>query len=429
MNYSRDYQENSFDQNQHSNVQGIKMLNKEIPSFEEILMNPHLIKKCMNENEQFKMNYEKTSSDTVVSKVCNILSQSRDLEIRRQKEPSNGPESFLKNSRRCLRRNKNKLINHFDSSKIELKNLYKFLTGYFGSQNLDEYWMNNLSNRERKILIALVWNRDYSNKQEIIALIRGKQRNDTCLRKMVKIRRKEENLKYGFRIIILEMFNQFKVIQIERLVRIHKEKFNMAKLDFHLLFYLFHFGKKIYGISFDASVEKLLSKTVTELQMWKGLRDVVFPEMGIKWGDCLFKSLSKSFLQNLSKYEEFAMGINEKLFNVILYFRNNCGPENLNPESKEAKYVKSIDQVITKTNLKEIGKLFVEWDNIIKNKGIEKESAFVKEITRNVSKNNFKLPWTVEEVRNAFLESFIALNEVLIANKLTSNSSGIYHLL
>jgi hypothetical protein len=314
-------------------------------------------------------------------------------------------------------------------------NLFTFLNSIFNYE-CKEPNINSLSFHEKQILTCIIQTKDYSNKTKLIEILQNKtQPEPNIWNQFKKIRRKEEYLKYGFKMIFKQMQGQF----IKEFVL----KDSMLALafdssDHKLFFYLHTFGEISMGKSKESLLVDLKNGRLSKVKAWRQMSKFILPEMGISNDYCGVKTINREFIKSLSRLRGFSLKFLDRVIDIFLFLSYFWSINFSNFAKKKKLSIRdqngiNILQNVAKINQKEIKKLFSEWGNLIKKqpkklKSTDPELNNNKRnfnlIKKSIQRTNFKFPWTFVEVLESTIETFISFVEFINFDHLPSNSKS-----
>lgn len=316
------------------------------------------------------------------------------------------------------------------------KRLKKFLLIVFSYSPIMRHDLQTLKSSEKLILVHILESKKYDRSRLLVQNIKSNDFSFDAWNQFFKLRRKEENLKYSFKLIIKYLQNQF-VLSNQKLIN------NFSEENKKLLFYLFYFYEVESQKSFNCLLQEICSKKEMLWnkclgKYWKTIDKYILPEMGTQSSYSKVKSISKDFMISFVKPDKISRLFTECLIKITLNLcyaikANSKTSEMLESETKMDKLGKEILQIIHKTNFIEINKLFSEWDNKITSENSTKKDNqkislkfYVDIIKKGIKRKNFKFPWTFREVQNSFIESLFSYLEILKYHQIVKNNSGIY---
>lgn len=258
-------------------------------------------------------------------------------------------------------------------------------------------------------------------------------KNSNFTPKIFRYKRKEENIKYGFRVVWHSIFPHFQEFILQK----NWSEFLTPEIDQKALFYLAFFSQTEFDLPpNDAYAKFFRDKNFRKLAANK-LRKYYFPEMNKINSQAKSKTLNKKLFNLLSHSLSFLEILNKSITSFLVYlgdprfYSRDLSLFRQQPEGNSRMEVRLMN-VCVETNHREITKMFSEWDNLtrqvqIKSLGKKKnnwkegksgeseeevsDSMMFELISKNVHKLNFKFPWGLAEIRNSFLEAFFWLNE------------------
>lgn len=317
-----------------------------------------------------------------------------------------------------------------------LAELSTFLTSLFTYERLSPDF-SRLSRQERAVFVSVVRTKNYLRKDKLIGVLGGSSAPDPDLWiRFKKERRKEEHLKYGFKMIFKQMQADF-VRQLA--ARDPGLGASFAPADLKLFFYLHHFGEASFHRDRAALFAELRSGRLSKKRAWKKLSKFVLPEMGVPSDFCGVKTINREFIKHVSRLQDFALLFLDRIVDVQLFLGYCWAPEW--GRAFAAGRVCARDRVgievlrmVGAVNRKEIKKLFSEWSNLIdRSCAVEKkrpseggagpEQNF-ELIRRSVQRPNFKFPWTFVEVWEASVETFLSFVEFINFDRLPKTAKS-----
>lgn len=311
-------------------------------------------------------------------------------------------------------------INYFENSipnwtENNLFNLKYLFRSIFCYDSIDQEMIYNLSTNEKEILKMILMKRYQLSNDEIKKILKGSLTGLNLLKNLQKNLRKEENLKYGFRMILRYLYQEFEKNVFSK-IPTHLKNLNES-MNIHFWFYAFHFSETEFGINFQDLIFLINKKVVLIEDLWPKLQKYVFPEIGIQWGQSTAKSLSKSYLYTISQNKQFSnqiIDILKDMIKFISFSRDQDWDEfNVDNFSQTDKRGISILKTVSLTNKKELEKLYKEWDNLIYSKFLNSEKEIIKNIKKNIIKFNFKFPWSYVDLKGALVETLITFSSII----------------
>lgn len=302
--------------------------------------------------------------------------------------------------------------------RANLANLLSFLVSLFTYERRSPDF-SKLSESECEVLINVVRIKNYVCKEKLIETLSGARRLDRDLWiRLKKERRKEEHLKYGFKMIFKQMQCHFLRDLFAR-----NPNFESASADGDqkLFFYLQHFGRVSFNRDPRSLFEDLHSGKLTKTRAWKKLTKFVLPEMGVSGDLCGVKTINREFIKNVSQLRPFALEFLDRTIDVQL-FLGYCWSADWNVMLGRRRLGRrdaigiDILRKVGRVNRKEIKKLFSEWANLISRANLKRTRAkpeldHFELIKNSIRRSNFKFPWTFVEVWEASVETFLSFVE------------------
>jgi hypothetical protein len=315
--------------------------------------------------------------------------------------------------------------NHFNSKNV-YSNLYNFLILVFTNNWILKEDVQKLNSKEQRILLHIFKTKKYKLIHQLSDNIHLKTFDSMSWKLFEKQRRKEEYLKYSFKLIIKTLQSKF----ILKFPKTTHKKFSSEKMK--LIFYLFYFYKIETGTDFQTLYESKDFDGNNLKAYWKIIQGYILPEMGSQSSYSKVKSISKEYLIKIIKSGEFKNKVFSIIINMNLFFcyclKHEWSEYPSNFEFNEMDSI-GIDilKSISKTNKVEIFKLFSEWDNRInfpyekRNlKNIESDKIIKKAIKRK----NFKFPWSFKEIQSSFFELLTSFLEIFQYYKFKNSDEG-----
>lgn len=325
-------------------------------------------------------------------------------------------------------------------TKFYLPNLRALLISVYLFEPFRLAWIQNLSTMEAKLLKKILRKKKFHEHKTLCAAVdsvKSATPNLAPLKKMHRIKRKEENIKFAFRIIVRAMQMNFVTNTLQR-------KYNQnAKLDLRTetLFYLFYFGPGLFAQPFSTLAAKFEKDTAEFEAAQNRLRKFMFPDVHRKNEENHKKTMSKSFFKSLAESPKLIRDLNDLFLKTLAFISViQSGKGDLSftrrHELDPALPVhQNIIHSISINNHMEIVKMYTEWENLIARLGITAEKTELERgeskisvhrvIDENINKSNFKIPWSFVEVRAAFLDSFLWMNEFVFHKSYPDETKGI----
>ena len=313
---------------------------------------------------------------------------------------------------------------------LKLKNLRVLFGRMFMLENTTPTILANLTKLEQDILISILEKKKYRNVRKMVDTVKRAKSDSESLElfwRMNGDKRKEQNIKFVFRYAVKFLEAGF---QHEILPRLVLES-PLSDKENQFLFYLYYFSHCEYGLGFDKTFSKFILDPAFRKSCMTRLQKYVFPKMNEPKGKLKTKTLSKNFFALIGKSRTFVKDLLKCIFDCVAHFGDVKFLSNNNdflrqPELHLESAYKSILGYIVGSNDKEITKMYSHWENLINNKvgTIETNSDdelfdahIAKVIKTNIKKASFKLPWSLEELRVAFVQSYLWLLENSTLNK------------
>lgn len=375
-----------------------------------------------------------TFQDTALLDSSGVLSEFAPLcDGNRLRVTETSPLVPVKQSSACT--HKFKILNPVLSAKVALKNLKAFLGVVFRHEAVAPEDLSTLSSCEREVLVHILKTKQYSDWRALVRTARGKGDIHANLRDLwlwrdfAKQRRKEENLKYAFKLVL-------KLLQA-RFYRSHSAALEGLKPKIKALaFYLYHFpGSSSLPLDPSSPPEQLFAELRSGRSLkkhWRAVQQFVLPEMGAQSNHSRVRSISKDFLAHFADSEPMASAFADTLLNVTLFLGYSVhivwGTENalqLEMHRQLGTQGRAVLRLVCATNAIELDKLFSEWDNrLALEKSVRHPRTLAVVVKHAVGRKNFKFPWTFREVQTAFVESLLSFLEVARAGSLRRSGKG-----
>ena len=327
------------------------------------------------------------------------------------------------------------------NSVFNLSTLRRFFMAIFAFEQRKMSLLPLLSEIESGIVIKIFETKPYFlNNQLISAVQRKNLTQDTCIfYEMQRPKRKEENLKLCFRLVLKCLETEF-LSQI--LPTVVNDMSNITPKAERTLFYLYYFAQPDIGQSFKEVAHTFMSESRLRCNISKKMQKYVFPESNNRRALSKFSSFSRGFFASISKSTSMTNKLNKYLLLGFLSFslwKQDIGEQ---PFSKYRALTKSCPLknlifFMADQNTNELKKMFSKWDSIVqrtvlkhrqkskfndenyssqlqstnpKNRGLREK--IVSNIHNDISKPRFKFLWSICEIKHSFLEGILALNEV-----------------
>lgn len=300
---------------------------------------------------------------------------------------------------------------------VRLEELFMLLFSY---QPLLVDDFARLRSHERSLFIFILRTKTYSQGLEMGALVRGRSRDVSACLRFCRSRRKEENLKFCFRLaiqILREAFNRRNLDLVKR----------FGSKNMELVFYLFHFSHLKSDSSFNEILSSLDQKkpftNSNSRPFWALIRPFIFPEIVSKCAFSSTKSISKKFLFDLTRSHSFIAQIMHLLVNVT-FFLCFCLSHNWSSSSQTAFDSPMVQtgvhvlRSLSRQNQRDLRRMLGEWGS--KMNGL----ADLERIKKGIRRKNFSLPWTFIELRCSFLDTMLSLVEIFNIDLLKSSEEG-----
>ena len=305
-----------------------------------------------------------------------------------------------------------------------LKNLKVFLKKVFSFGTIRQNDLELLNDMERDLLVKIINVKQYLNKIELLKLIKNNEENQLVWSQFSKEKRKEENIKYGFKLIVKNLMRPL----YQRLFKMTKS-ITPNNSNLQLYFYLFYFGHLEFNCTFEEIIKKVDFGTLKDEDVWEKLKKYVFPEVTPNIKNPTVRTINKQFLREISNSRDFVKELFEGSIDLLLFFsycwktpwKQLPKSEYCNMDQRGIKVMKNMGDI----NKNELNKLFSEWSNLIKKKSNGNvDTDPIKIIYDNIRRTNFKFPWSFKEVQKGMIYTFLTLIEHSFFNYLPKNSES-----
>lgn len=311
------------------------------------------------------------------------------------------------------------------------KQLQIFLGVVFTYQPVHLEDLQNLSKEERLILKFLIKSRHYRPAKKLGKTIDLKSRNYQLWFQFFKERRKEENLKTGFKFLVEHMRKEF----IEQ-KNVNSQ--NLTPNDVQIYFYVYYFlEREQFYSDRDSFVTFFLSikgNNKSYKNLIEKIQSFIFPEHVSKCFFANVKTISRNFLIKLAESQKFIRELLVLNLKMVLFsgFCLEHDWEKYEPEIFESGLTKtgiSILKQISKENLKDLENIFFVWNKksnckLMNFENTKEKNDFFKIVQKSIKRKNFKFPWTFKELQNSFIECLLALVEVFKIHQFKISSEG-----
>jgi hypothetical protein len=266
---------------------------------------------------------------------------------------------------------------------IDLKNVFLFFKSFLNGKLKNLNKINKFTEIEKTVFECIQKKKNYVGFQRFLKILKTeKDCVSNHIFKLTSSKRKEEKIKYVFRIMGKEMLKNFQ--KCCGLENCSKDK----ELHFYQ-FYFKHFTKS--------------SKTLGDFNEFR------FPDFKISKSQTRFKTLNKDYFNRLNLSKEFINDFNQIVIDLICWTL----PLYENPHSMvNEKNTKSIDSIIKSvfsTNKNDLLAKINSWKESLNAQS--KPTKGVKEIEKKIFKGTFKFPWSMWEIKDAFICTFLSINE------------------
>lgn len=315
--------------------------------------------------------------------------------------------------------------------RYNLNRLRKLFCAIFAFENQKFLAFAELSQIEFQILNLIIKSKPYSIKEEVSRALQSRKIQDIekVFYQIKRDKRKEENHKFAFRILLKSLQEEFITNELSLLpqaMHIENEKY------IETLFYLFFFSKKEMDMDFNQAAKTYLSEMRFKCNIHKKIKKYVFPDSKNRLNLSKFKSFSKKFFLSISDSALFISKLNENL--ILGYLALSLFGKYVR-ESDFTK-LKSLTQnsiirrilyFLAEHSNKEIVKIFSVWENIIDKEIILNstktfthqkstkilEGVILSKIESHLTLKNSRFIWSLAEMRASFLQGILSLNEYI----------------
>lgn len=308
--------------------------------------------------------------------------------------------------------------------KNHFANLREFLEKLFSYHRILTPQVSSLSIQEKQILLEIFESKNYSLQDQLRSVLNGRIARPQIWTQFHKTKRKEEYIKYGYKILVKDLFKEFENGDLPRLKTGLK-----APVNQNLLFYLFNFGHLEFQEPLQQILQNLGSHRWCEREVWVRLRRFVFPEICFHANIGQAKSINKRFLKSVVSAREMAQKM-LLLATDIMIFLGYCWktPWTRIPPARRTRMDWAGIRLLKKigfVNRNEIQKLFTEWSNLIGLKTYsEGQLDHFETIRGSIGRINFKFPWSFKEVQHGMIHTFLSLVEVIHFDFLPADSES-----
>lgn len=273
-----------------------------------------------------------------------------------------------------------------------LFNLFQVFLVVINGQKLHQNSTPKMTQTETKIFQILMKRKQYKGFGRLMRYVKsGEPGPSKEMYNLISTKRKEESLKFVFRLMAKEMQKRFCILN---------ELNYLKKENYESKFYSFYFGHMVRKNNL--------------------LNQFKIPDFAqsVKLDTC--KTLNKTFFVNLNSSHIFMKSFNTNLIDLICYTieihqenslrntksRNVNLKRNLSIEQNLSNQSENIIEFILQTNKTELNRKLMVWEGIL-----NKQESSEEDISRDINRQTFKFPWTIWEIKNAFIITFIAVNE------------------
>ena len=313
--------------------------------------------------------------------------------------------------------------------------LKDFFTILFTYQPLCKEDFEELKINEILILKFILRCKNYQLVSKLTPILEFRKYNYSIWFEFYKPRRKEENLKFGFKWLIQYMYQKFSDCQ--------KLNVNNYSLEhFQILFYYFYFFNRTFTTSLVhqsyISPHNDLNKNLKFNRLKDQVKDFIFPENISKCPFTSLKTINKDFLIKMAGSKVFIRDIMNHNLEFVLFLGfcithdwGNCQIDKYHTSSIILTGI-SFMRIICKENLKDIKQIFYVWDkkispNLRNQHGDSPNSSILKIIQKNIQRKNFKFPWSFKEVHTSFVESFLCIIEIYKVHYFKNSIKGSFN--
>ena len=291
--------------------------------------------------------------------------------------------------------------------------------------------LNSLNRQETRILREIIIRKNYLNRSHLLQILETKRGDFERLLDANRDKRKEQNIKHVFSILLKHMQRRaFREAPFENVPYPPNRKF---------LFYLKYISKLEFGTSFEESAAKFENDTKFRQRVKS---KYIFPDLNKLNNRSKHRSFNKVFMKHLHVVPAFSDEIFGTLLKMLLFF----GTEDVSDKYwktqslEKSGAVCSLEEdflaVLVEHNSQEMIKIVSNYANTPVSKG-EEPMVFTMSGTatgknkmeiRAAENTNrkLKLPNSKQETHFAFIDSFIAFSERLVKNSHFSGATGRY---
>ena len=322
----------------------------------------------------------------------------------------------------------------------KLQNLFRFFGEAFFFENLNPLALTHLSNLERTILLKICEHKEYNLQKQILEAIKKpdpEARQIKLFHTVYRPKRKEENVKYAFRVLI-KFF-------VQRFDHQHLTKFNttgkFSRKHKETLFYLYYFSQQALNMNFEECLQRFTKSQPFRKSCSNRIKKYSFPDMNRRAIKGRAKTLSSEFFRRVSISKPFKKLLNSTLLYTLAYIgdldalapnQDTLRSEIFNEPGKELNVIR----LALGNNFRESTKMFSEWNNLYQKELKRKRTSnpelhkltsleIYQLIIINIRKPNFKFPWSLCEIKNAFLDAFFWINEHIHPERRISSTLGM----
>lgn len=339
---------------------------------------------------------------------------------------------------------------------LDLNGARQFFRAVFTFETSKIMKFSEMKSLEAQILKHIFKVKRYEDKPELLQAFDNRHnfRKRNLFYRMHRIKRKEENLKFSFRILHKFLRNDFVENELATVVR---NPGNLSQRHEMTLFYLFYFSQPILQMDFKNSVKHFQSLSRFKCNIFKKMSKYIFPDNNNRNQTSKFRSYSKKFFSSIAQSSFLIKKLNRLLilgFFTFSLWRRYLGERSFSKDQTFAEgcIQKKLIFLVADQNDKELFKMISEWENIgekqtqnfkqkmkfLRNQGApfnpnlfgkpRLEAKILEKIKENIEKPNFKFLWSLSEIKNAFLDAILSLNELAypVKHKLKQKKTSIH---
>ena len=307
----------------------------------------------------------------------------------------------------------------------KLRNFRAFFGGIFFFEKISSQTIQDLSELEIGMISKIFKEKNYKNNSTLIEALSFPHRlhSKEAFYHITRNKRKEERLKYAFRLLLKGFQEEFDLSVLKNLNGFS----NLTLRQREVLLYCFFFRCQSDLNIFKKFYACFLKNPDIRAGATRSVEKFIFPDIQNKTRLSYFKSFNKQFFKVISQSKPFVHKMNRSLLTLVFYLGNSGFIQSQPPYLRDvrlcgANLKRRILFSIIDHNTKELAKLVSEWENIIQrrfeapsfqysNQNPPSDADLLELLGRNIQKPNFKFPWSIKEIQIAFADTFFSLNE------------------